>query len=143
MNISDNKSINVLYKRKGHFDAKREELVKNFKQTEAYGNLVTTAKQIVESIIRNNPKLLVKNRGQLTALIEGTISRYVQSMVNYQKPDPLKMKLENDEINVSGIGIESVYSLIEEEIKDSTICSYSLKEELMETLKELRKTVSD
>lgn len=76
------KPLVVEYKRKGHFDAKRGDLLLQFKGTEAYTKLLAEVQDMVKRIVTGKPELLLKNRGQLAALIEGVIFRQSNALVD-------------------------------------------------------------
>lgn len=121
----DAKQLSVLYKRKGHFDSKREEILRNFTQSEAHAKLIDTVRSIVNEIVHKKPELLLKNKGQLAALIEGIILRNTTSG---------SFGLEVKELE---LGEMNVYELFEQEVRDSTEGSEELRVDIRAVLKEL------
>lgn len=135
MSSHDAKSLSISYKRKGYFDEKRKAILKDFQSTKAHDELLSTIKKIVEEIVHKKPELLLKNKGQLAALIEGTISRQIQNNGALNNPNPAATN-NKDLIDIGDVG--NVYDIFDEEVKQSTIGSDELKEEIRSVLKELK-----
>lgn len=135
MSSNDAKSLSISYKRKGYFDDKRKAILKEFQTTKAHDELLSTIKKIVDEIVHKNPELLLKNKGQLAALIEGTISRQIQNngMLNNTTATAGN---NTDSLDLGEVG--NVYDIFDEEVKQSTIGSDELKEEIRSVLKELK-----
>ncbi|CCH40644.1 hypothetical protein BN7_178 [Wickerhamomyces ciferrii] len=135
MSTNDAKSLSISYKRKGYFDEKRSAILEHFKTTEAHDELLATIKAIVDRIVRKNPELLLKNKGQLAALIEGTISRQVQNGSISNNAGVIPSANDKD-LDLGDV--KNVYDIFDEEVKQSTIGSDELKEEIRNVLKELK-----
>lgn len=135
MSSNDAKSLSISYKRKGYFDDKRKAILKEFQTTKAHDELISTIKKIVDEIVHKNPELLLKNKGQLAALIEGTISRQIQNngMLNNTTATAGN---NTSSLDLGEVG--NVYDIFDEEVKQSTIGSDELKEEIRSVLKELK-----
>ncbi|CEP25041.1 unnamed protein product [Cyberlindnera jadinii] len=130
----DAKTLEVLYKRRGYFDAKRDELLQQFKQTDTHAQLLEMIKSIVDEIVQTKPELLLKNKGQLAALIEGIILR--------QNSAAHESSLTNFGIDVSKLSNHDnydVYQLFEKQVKSSTEGSEELRNSLIQTLHTLRR----
>ncbi|CAK7896933.1 hypothetical protein CAAN1_17S00584 [[Candida] anglica] len=69
----DPKHLVSVYKKNGSFDKRRRVLLDNFKSSETHANLMLKLKMIVEGKIKNDPSILMKNRGKVGALIQGNI----------------------------------------------------------------------
>jgi hypothetical protein len=119
------RSISILYKRRGHFDSQRDALLRRFQQTEKHEQLLAAVKDIVTAIVSKNPDLLLKNKGQLAALVEGVISR--NSGLSAVGEEDASADVEVD-----------VYELFDEEVKQSTIGSQDLRESIRQTLRLIR-----
>jgi COMPASS component SHG1 len=124
---NDAKTLSILYKRKGYFDAKRDEILQQFIQTDAHTKLIESIKEIVNEIVHKKPELLLKNKGQLAALIEGIILR--------QSSSGTMNKLDLSDLVLSE---HNVYDIFEEEVKRSTEGSAELKEDVRRVLRELK-----
>ena len=70
----------LTYKRGGGFDEKKKAILQEFPHTPQYHQLMQLVKIIVDNEISRDPSLLLKNRGQLAALIEGSILRSPDSI---------------------------------------------------------------
>ncbi|ODV60661.1 Shg1p ASCRUDRAFT_70548 [Ascoidea rubescens DSM 1968] len=77
--IDINKLI-LTYKRSGSFDERKKEILQSFVETPQYQQLMQLVRKFVDNEISKDPSLLFKNRGQLTALIEGSIMRLPDSV---------------------------------------------------------------
>lgn len=130
MESKEAKALSISYKRKGHFDQKRDEILKQFEGSEANKQLLSTIQRIVNGIIEKNPELLLRNRGQLAALIEGALSR--------QTKNSAIEGLNNKNKDVDFGELENVFDLFDQEVKDATIGSEELKREIGEVLDTLR-----
>lgn len=69
----DHKQLAAKYKKNGCFDERRKYLLESFKKSQTHSNLLLKLKVMVESKIKNDPSLLLKNRGQVAALIQGEV----------------------------------------------------------------------
>ncbi|KAI5955933.1 hypothetical protein KGF54_001435 [Candida jiufengensis] len=71
--VTDSKQLTTIYKKNGTFDNQRKELLENFKSSETYNNLLLKLQIMIESKIKNDPSILMKNKGKMAALIQGEI----------------------------------------------------------------------
>lgn len=69
----DHKLLSAKYKKNGSFDERRKQLLESFKKSQTHTNLLLKLKVMVENKIKNDPSLLLKNRGQVAALIQGEV----------------------------------------------------------------------
>lgn len=71
--VTDHKQLASIYKKNGSFDNQRKLLLENFKNSQTHKNLLLKLKLMVENKIKNDPSILLKNRGKMGALIQGEI----------------------------------------------------------------------
>lgn len=71
--ITDHKQLTSIYKKNGNFDKRRKQLLENFKGSQTHNNLLLKLKLMVESKIKNDPSILLKNKGKMGALIQGEV----------------------------------------------------------------------
>lgn len=69
----DHKQLAAVYKKNGLFDEQRKLLLANFKNSQIHTNLLLKLKVMVESKIKNDPTILLKNKGRTAALIQGEV----------------------------------------------------------------------
>lgn len=74
-------NLTTVYKKNGSFDQQRKSLLEEFRLSETHANLLLKLKVLVESKIQNDPSILLKNKGMMSALIQGEI----MNMRNNQK----------------------------------------------------------
>ncbi|RCK56671.1 hypothetical protein Cantr_05463 [Candida viswanathii] len=72
--ITDSKQLISIYKKKGKFDNQRKNLLDNFKQSQTYTNLLLKIKLLIEAKVKQDPSILMKNKGKMAALIQGEIT---------------------------------------------------------------------
>ncbi|CAX44828.1 conserved hypothetical protein [Candida dubliniensis CD36] len=72
--ITDPKQLITIYKKKGKFDNQRRLLLDNFKQSETYDNLLLKLKLLIENKVKQDPNILMKNKGKMAALIQGEMT---------------------------------------------------------------------
>lgn len=72
--ITDSKQLINIYKKKGKFDNQRKILLDNFKQSQTYNNLLLKLKILIEAKVKQDPSILMKNKGKMAALIQGEIT---------------------------------------------------------------------
>lgn len=108
MSEEEARTLSILYKRRGYFDNQREELLKSFQGTPKHEQLLKSVQEIVTTIVNENPDLLLRNKGQLSALVEGVISR------------------------------SNIFDLIDEEVKQSTIGSEQLRADIRKILTSIK-----
>ncbi|CAI5757834.1 unnamed protein product [Candida verbasci] len=70
---TDPKELISIYKKNGNFDKTRKTLVDNFKKSQTSSNLQLKLKVMIEQKIKNDPNILLKNKGKMAALIQGEI----------------------------------------------------------------------
>lgn len=110
----DHKQLAAKYKKNGSFDKRRKHLLENFKESQTHSNLLLKLKVMVENKIKNDPSLLLKNRGQVAALIQGEV------------------------INGPKTG-SSIVSIVDKDIRDKIIDSPDFHEELRTELKDVKR----
>ncbi|GEQ66345.1 hypothetical protein JCM33374_g8 [Metschnikowia sp. JCM 33374] len=110
----DHKSLAAKYKKNGSFDQKRKILLQNFKESQTHTNLLLKLKVMVESKIRNDPSILLKNKGKTAALIQGEV------------------------INGNSSG-SSILSIVDKDIQEKIIDSPDFHQELKVELKDIRR----
>lgn len=71
--IEDSAVLSGIYKKNGSFDRQRKILLENFKESETHSNLLLKLKLMVENKVKNDPQILMKNKGKMAALIQGEI----------------------------------------------------------------------
>lgn len=71
--VVDHKQLALVYKKNGSFDKQRKLLLENFKDSQTHKNLLLKLKLMVENKIKNDPSILLKNKGKMGALIQGEI----------------------------------------------------------------------
>lgn len=69
----DPKHLTTIYKKNGNFDKQRKELLENFKESETCKNLLLKLQIMIESKVKHDPLILMKNKGKMAALIQGEI----------------------------------------------------------------------
>ncbi|KAI5969362.1 hypothetical protein CANMA_001429 [Candida margitis] len=127
--VTDPKQLTTIYKKNGTFDAKRKELLSNFKESETCNNLLLKLRIMVESKIKADPLILMKNKGKMAALIQGEIVN--RSNIN----DPASSS-SSDSKNDTGI-LSIVDKDIQEKIIDSSQFHELLREELMDVQRKI------
>lgn len=129
--VTDPKQLTTIYKKNGTFDAKRKELLSNFKESETYKNLLLKLQIMVESKIKADPLILMKNKGKMAALIQGEIVNQSNNKDPSSSPT-----LRNGDKDDNGI-LSIVDKDIQENIIDSSQFHESLKEELMDVQRKI------
>lgn len=128
--VTDPKQLTTIYKKNGTFDAKRKELLSNFKQSETCQNLLLKLQIMVESKVKADPLILMKNKGKTAALIQGEIVNQSNSK------DNATSTIHHGSKEDTGI-LSIVDKDIQENIIDSSQFHESLKEELMDVQRKL------
>lgn len=108
----DSKNITTSYKKNGTFDKQRKRLLDNFKQSETHSNLLIKLKVLVESKIKQDPQILLKNKGKVSALIQGEI------------------------INSKSSGLD-ILNVMDKDIRDKIVNSEEFQKELKTELKDI------
>lgn len=118
--INDPKQLTTVYKKNGSFDQRRKLLLEDFKKSETHSNLLLKLKLMVENKIKNDPSILMKNKGKMGALIQGAIinDHMQQKSVNSKNDNSLLSIVDKD---------------IQEKIIDSPEFHKELKDELKNT----------
>lgn len=86
------------YKREGHFDKKRKELLDQFKLSPEYKQLLESLKSDVESRVKQDPLVLLDSskRAQAVALAEGTATRSgASTLANYARTTTIESQTLN------------------------------------------------
>lgn len=110
----DHKLLSAKYKKNGSFDERRKHLLESFKKSQTHTNLLLKLKVMVESKIKNDPSLLLKNRGQVAALIQGEV------------------------INGPKTGA-SILSIVDKDIRDKILDAPEFHDELRAEVKDIKR----
>ncbi|KAI5966364.1 uncharacterized protein KGF55_000673 [Candida pseudojiufengensis] len=114
--VTDPKQLTTVYKKNGTFDNQRKQLLENFKSSETYNNLLLKLTIMIESKIKNDPQLLLKNKGKIAALIQGEI-----------------IQNSNNELNI--------LSIVDKDIQDKIIESRNFHEILKDELMNIQRKI--
>lgn len=71
--MTDPKELAGIFKKSGMFDKQRRKLIDNFKSSETHNNLLLKLKLMIDNKVKNDPSILMKNKGKMGALIQGEI----------------------------------------------------------------------
>lgn len=112
----DAKQLTLRYKKNGTFDKQRKKLLENFRESETHANLLLKLKIMIENKIKQDPSILMKNKGKVGALIQGEI-------INHH------MKNNND----------SLLSIVDKDIQDKTVDSPAFHKELKASLRDIQR----
>lgn len=128
----DNKYLTLIYKKNGSFDKQRKRLLENFKTSQTHSNLLLKLKLMVESKVKADPSILLKNKGKMAALIQGEIisnnsgsnileivDKDIQEKIieSPQFHENLKVELKDIRRKALGINDEDYAKQLEEEEK--------------------------
>lgn len=120
--INDPKQLTTVYKKNGSFDQRRKLLLEDFKKSETHSNLLLKLKLMVENKIKNDPSILMKNKGKMGALIQGGI-------IN----DHMQQKTVNSKND------NSLLSIVDKDIQEKIIDSPEFHKELKDELKNTKR----
>lgn len=112
-NKIDHKYLTDTYKRNGLFDKQRKFLLENFKESETHANLLLKLRLMVEGKIKNDPLILLKNRGKMGALIQGEIIN--QHHTNTKNS---LLSIADKDIQEKIIDSPDFHQLLRDELKD-------------------------
>ncbi|KAG5421531.1 hypothetical protein I9W82_000622 [Candida metapsilosis] len=139
--LTDSKQLTTIYKKNGTFDAKRKDLLTNFKQSETCQNLLLKLQIMVESKVKADPSILMKNKGKMAALIQGEIVNQVNSKDQASNGTASSASTGSNGVGAtttaaaSGKDDSGILSIVDKDIQENIIDSMqfhdSLKEELM------------
>lgn len=115
----DPKTLTTIYKKNGSFDKQRKELLENFKKSETNSNLLLKIKLMVENKIKQDPSILLKNKGITGALIQGEI---INQHINRKEES-------------------SVLSIVDKDIQDKIMESPEFRHVLRKELKDIKRTL--
>ncbi|KAI5958278.1 hypothetical protein KGF57_002633 [Candida theae] len=139
--LTDPKQLTTIYKKNGTFDAKRKELLSDFKQSETCQNLLLKLQIMVESKVKADPSILMKNKGKVAALIQGEIvnqSSSKDTAASHINTNDNSAAAEGDNAAKDEAGILSIVDKdIQENVIDSSSFHESVKEELMDVQRKL------
>lgn len=113
--ITDPRQLVSVYKKNGSFDKQRKLLLENFKASETHANLMLKLKLIVEGKVKSDPTILMKNRGKVGALIQGSI---------------IQQKAEEE---------NSILSIVDNDIQEKIIDSPEFHKLLKKELNEIKR----
>lgn len=128
--ITDHKNLTTVYKKNGSFDQQRKELLENFKQSETHSNLLLKLRLMVENKVKNDPSILMKNKGKMGALIQGEIINQRLSK-NEDK--------SNTERSINSNNTNSLLSIVDKDIQEKIIDSPEFHETLRIELKDIKR----
>lgn len=109
--IKDPTQLTTVYKKTGTFDNQRKILLENFKQSETHNNLLMKLKLLVESKVKNDPDILLKNKGKVSALIQGEV-------INSKSNGMDILNVMDKEIQKSITNSPEFRSLLKSDLKD-------------------------
>ncbi|CUM64395.1 uncharacterized protein PRCAT00001998001 [Priceomyces carsonii] len=112
--VTDPKQLTTVYKKNGSFDLQRRLLLENFKQSETHSNLQLKLKLMVEGMVKQDPSILMKNRGKMGALIQGNIIN--QHMQNKNESSVLSIVDKDFQDKITGN--PEFQSKLKDELKD-------------------------
>lgn len=127
----DSKKLVSTYKKNGLFDHQRKKLLQNFRESQTHSNLLLKLKVMVESKIKSDPSILLKNRGKTAALIQGEVLSAQESSILgivdkdirqkiIDSPDfyqQLQAELKDVKRKLQGISDEDYAKMVEDEEK--------------------------
>lgn len=120
--VNDPKQLTTIYKKNGSFDQRRRLLLEDFKKSETHSNLLLKLKLMVENKIKNDPSILMKNKGKMGALIQGGI-------INDHMPQKA-VNSKND---------NSLLSIVDKDIQQKIIDSPEFHKELKDELNDIKR----
>lgn len=129
MDVTD-KQLTSVYKKNGAFDKQRKLLLENFKESETHSNLLLKLKLMMENKIKNDPSILMKNRGKMGALIQGEIMYQHLGPKENNRGDKLKAKASN-----------SLLSIVDKDIQEKIIDSPEFHDVLKVELKDIKRRI--
>lgn len=110
-NVTDPKELASVYKKNGSFDSQRRKLLTDFKSSQTHTNLLLKLKLMVENKIKNDPSILMKNRGKMGALIQGEI-------ISEHKDSHNLLSIVDRDIQAKIIDSPDFQAAIKSELKD-------------------------
>lgn len=114
--VVDHKQLTAIYKKNGSFDNQRKLLLENFKQSQTHTNLLLKLKLMVESKIKHDPQILMKNKGKMGALIQGEI---INHHVNSSEKDAASLlSIVDKDIQDKIIDSPEFHAILRDELKD-------------------------
>ncbi|KAK6462368.1 complex proteins associated with Set1p component shg1-domain-containing protein [Scheffersomyces coipomensis] len=147
--ITDPKQLTNIYKKNGSFDNQRKKLLNNFKSSETHHNLLLKLKVMIENKIKNDPSILMKNKGIMGALIQGEIlsenkdkkdsdgSNTSPTTTNHSSTSMTSSSSLNYYKKASGGS--SLLSIVDKDIQDKIIDSSEFHKLLRDELKDIRR----
>lgn len=125
--ITDHKQLTTIYKKNGSFDKQRRLLLENFRKSETHSNLLLKLKLMIENKIKNDPTILMKNKGKMGALIQGEI---INQHLNSSKDESNNKKPLNN---------NNFLSIVDKDIQEKIIDSPEFHEILKVELKDIKR----
>lgn len=117
--VNDPKQLTTVYKKNGSFDHRRKLLLEDFKKSETHSNLILKLKLMVENKIKNDPSILMKNKGKMGALIQGgIINDHMQQKSVNSKNDNSLLSIVDKDIQVKIIDSPEFHTELSNELKD-------------------------
>ncbi|CAK9438163.1 uncharacterized protein LODBEIA_P24500 [Lodderomyces beijingensis] len=127
--LADSKQLTTIYKKNGAFDKRRRHLLENFKVSETCENLLLKLRIMIESKVKNDPQILMKNKGKMAALIQGEIVNRGGKQSNEQENDASAKIEENN----------SILSIVDRDIQEKILDSSEFHELLKDELKDIKR----
>ncbi|KAK6457634.1 complex proteins associated with Set1p component shg1-domain-containing protein [Scheffersomyces xylosifermentans] len=127
------KQLTTIYKKNGSFDKQRRSLLQNFKQSETHANLLLKLRMMIENKIKQDPSILMKNKGKMGALIQGEI---INEHLNNGNSSASSTASNSNARNGTGTGL---LSIVDKDIQDKIIDSPEFHKLLRDELKDIRR----
>ncbi|SGZ56258.1 CIC11C00000002485 [Sungouiella intermedia] len=109
--VADHKQLASIYKKGGSFDKQRKLLLENFKDSQTHKNLILKLRLMVENKVKNDPSILLKNRGKMGALIQGEI-------ISNSSADSPILNIVDKDIQEKIIDSPEFHEILKVELKD-------------------------
>jgi len=116
--VTDPKQLTSIYKKNGSFDKQRKLLLNNFRKSETHANLLMKLKVLIDGKIKENPSILLKNRGKIAALIQGEIINEHLNDSNKPKVGNTLLSIVDKDIQEKIIDSPEFHTLLRDELKD-------------------------
>lgn len=119
--MSDNpKELTAKYKRAGLFDQQRRLLLDNFRELETHANLLLKLKLLIEAKVKDDPLILMKNKGKMAALIQGEIinQHHAEAKSKPNGAAPSLLSIVDQDLREKIIDLPEFQNQLRMEIKD-------------------------
>lgn len=115
-NVTDPKHLTNIYKKNGLFDKQRRKLLEDFKGSETHANLMLKLKVMVENKVKQDPSILMRNKGKMAALIQGEV--FGSSRDVGDKSDNSVLGIVDKDIQEKLIESPEFHSIVKQELRD-------------------------